>query len=346
MKRQLTKIWVSLVIILITASIGSFSTTYATQLTPQHQATTFIENVLPVDSTEYAIKLTHHANDGVADMFIYTLDSDESTLAVLCNVEKNVVSYCQVYAEKGQVISDKHHVNLIDAVKNFLEKYQTYTKIDSGNMIDMLPKIDPGQNSTITMGNTKLTLTNIDNFGTEISLFKWAYTANGAEYTSLQVGFQKNGIFDSFSDNRALYSIGDTTVNITHEKAITIAKRESETYSYKMPDGSQVTDFNIPEDQTKAELLTTAGNSTVLRPYWFVKLYLDHTYPGSVVGLSVFIWANSGEVFRIGNIAYGGVEYDDINNTSSSIDTIVIPVAAAIIVVIVASALLIKKRSK
>jgi hypothetical protein len=306
--------------------------------------------VLPVDSSKYTITLKNQANYGATDMFVYTLDSDESTLAVLCDVEKNVVSYCHVYTEKGQVISDKQYVNLIDAVKSFLKKYQTYTKIDSANMLDMLAKIDPTKNSTITMGNTELTISNFDNFGKEISLFKWAYIVNGAKYTSLQVGFQKNGIFDSFLDNRDLYSIGDTTVNISREQAINIAMKHSKTYSYAMPDGSRVSGFNITEDRTKTELLTTARNSTDLRPYWFVKLYLNQTYPGSVKGLAIFVWANSGEVFDCGNLAYGGAEYSDADSTSpsssSTNSTAAIGATATIIVVIAASALLIKKRSK
>jgi hypothetical protein len=253
-----------------------------------------------------------------------------------------------LYAARGQVISDKQYVNLIDAVKSFLEKYQTYTKIDSANMINMLDEIDITNNSTLTKGNTKLTLSTFDNFGTEISLFTWAYTVNGADYTSLKVGFQKNGIFDSFYDNRALYSIGDTTVNISRERAIEIAMKHSKTYSYAMPDGSQVSGFNITEDRTTTKLLTTARNSTVLRPYWEVKLYLNQTYPGSVQGLTIYVWANSGEVFLCGNLAYGGVEYSDIETSaeSSGINTAAIVAVVAAMVVIAASALFIKKRSK
>lgn len=348
MKRQLTKIRIPLVILLIAALLCIFPAAYATQLTAQDQATAFIENILPIDSSKYNITLENQANDGIADNFIYSLDSDESKLAVVCDVEKNVVSYCQLYAEKGQVISDKQHVNLIDAVKSFLEKYQTYTDINSANMIDMLSKIDSTMNTTITKDNTKLTISNFDNFGTEIVLFKWTYTANGADYTSLQIGFQKNGIFDSLYDNRALYSIDDTTVNISREQAIDVATEYSKTYSYTMPDGSKVTGFNITEDRTKTELLTTANNSTVLRPYWLVKLYLNQTYPGNVKGLAIFVWASSGEIFGCGNIATGGAGYSDIDNTSASSssmkNTTAIVAGAAIIVVIATSALIIKKK--
>jgi hypothetical protein len=95
----------------------------------------------------------------------------------------------------------------------------------------------------------------------------------------------------------------------------------------------------------------------VLRPYWYVKLYLNQTYPGSVKGLTIFVWANSGEVFLSGKIAYGGDKYDEMNNTPPSypsenstasvdISTAAIVAAVATVAVIAASVLFIKKRSK
>jgi hypothetical protein len=352
MKTQKTKISVTLAILLLAAFIEAIPFSYAAQPTAQSQVTSFIENVLPLDSSRYAITLKNQANAGSTDTFVYTLDSNESKLSIVCDVEKGVLSYCHVYADKGQVIQYKKYNSLIDAVNSFLETYQAYSKIDSANMMNMLTNIDPAKNSTVTAGDTKLTLTNFNNLGTEISLFKWAYIKNGAEYTSLQLGFQKNGIFDSLLDTRALYTIGDTTVNISREQAVEIAMKFSQTYSYALPDGSKVTALNVNEDRTKTALLTTDRNSTELRPYWSVKLYLDHTYPGNVKGLAVFIWANSGEVFDSGNIATGGTtEYNDIDNTQSAASSIdntaaLVAVSAVVAVAIIASALVLKKRCK
>lgn len=200
MKKLLTEIYVMLIIVLITASLGTFPATYAAQSTAQDQAMAFIENALPVDLSKYNMTLTKHTKidalpiGGVLDRVRYTLASDESTFDVLCNVQNNVVIYCQVTAKNGSIISDKQYVNLIDAVKSFLEKYQSYTKIASSNMIDMLDNIDATKNSTITIGNTKLAISNVISAGDELTIFNWAYTINGANYTSLQVGFQKNGI--------------------------------------------------------------------------------------------------------------------------------------------------------
>jgi hypothetical protein len=62
-----------------------------------------------------------------------------------------------------------------------------------------------------------------------------------------------------------------------------------------MPDGSQVSDFNVTSISTNLRSTAIGPNSSVLEPYWDVKLYLNQTYPGSVHGLEVRLWAGCGE---------------------------------------------------
>jgi hypothetical protein len=350
MKKQLSNIYVPLVIMLV-VTLGAFPVAYAAKPTAQAQVTAFIENVLPIDLSKYTVTLKNNASiDRLTDTVQYTLDSDKSTVDVICFVQNHVVSYCHLYSEKGQVISDKQYNSPIDAAKDFLNKYQTYTKADSSNMIDMLDNVDATKDSSRTIGNTNFTVSNIDKHGVELTIFKWVHTVNGAEYTSLQVGFRKNGILEFIIDNRAVYSIGDTTVNISREQAIDIAMKRSETYSYDMGNGFEVSGFNITEDRTTAKLVAYPINSTVLRPYWHIELFLNQTYPGSVHGLTIYVWANSGEAFHCSNIAYGGAEYSQIDNTSSSASsenrTAAIVAIVAMVAVIAASALFIKKRGK
>lgn len=365
MKKLMIEIYGALLVVMITTVLGAVPVTYAADSDTQEQAIAFIENALPVDISRYNMTLTKYSKLSLKDIAQFTLESDESMLVVSCYIKNNVLSSCYVETKKGQAISDRSYANLTDAAKGFLEKYQTYTKIDSANMIDMLDNVDATKNSSRTIGNTNFTISNIDVFGVETTLFTWAYTVNGAEYTKLEVGFQ-NGIFSSLYDTRGVYSIGDTTVNISREQAIGIAMKYSETYSYAMPGGSQVSGFNITEDRSAAKIVAYPINSTVLRPYWHVELYLNQTYPGYVEGLTIYVWANSGEVFLCSNIAYGGVEYSDTDNsdlelpvaspspsspsenntTSVDLSTAVIVAAVATVAVIAASALFIKRRSK
>jgi len=393
MKKLLTKICVMLAVVLIATSLGSFPATFAEQTTAQDQARAFIENALPVDLSKYNITLTNHStlnetaiaeatglspsNNRVIDTVRYTLSSEESTVDVICKIENNVVRYCHIYPKNGSVISNEQYTNPLDAVKSFLEKYQNYTKIDSTNLIELLDNVDITKDSSITVGNTKLTITNTLFAGEDLTKFKWAYTVNGVDYTSLQVSFQKNGIFDSFRDTRAVYTIGDTSINISSEQAIEIALNYLPSYSYEMPYNTMVSDFNVTEDKITTALESSPVNYPEMRPYWHVKLPLNQTYPGSVQGIAVYIWANSGEIISCSNIAYGGVQYPDDSsdiegdvdssdgsdsnsttsseaddsileiNSSSSIDTVfVVGIAVAVIGLATASVVIIKKRKK
>ena len=355
MKKQILITYVSMLVILFTTFCLLFPVAFASELSAQAQVDSFIENALPLDLSKYDVPLKHHSQYASIDMFRYTLESDKSRLIIYCDVEQGIVTYCHVYSEKGQVNSDKKHDNLIDAVTSFLEKYQSYTKIDSTNLIEMLDEIDVTKNSTITKGDIKFTISNINDINaTKKTVFKWFYMVNGAEYNSLKIGFQtKTMVFDALVDTRSLYSIGDPTVNVSSEQAIDIAVKYSESYSYSMPDGSKVAGFNITKDKTTTELLTTGLNTTELRPYWMVRMYLNQTYPGSVIGLTTFIWANNGEVFDCSNIAVGGAEDTSTTEPETALPTSprdntlpLIITAVAAVIAISAIVIVTKKRRK
>jgi len=374
MKKLFTKICMMLAIVLVTNSLGAFLVTYAADSDARDQTMGFIENVLPVDLSKYTVTLTKHSTmdglpiagidgqpiDIVMDRVRYTLDSDESTLRVNFHVQNNAVLSCHIYVDNGQVISDRPYSNLKDAVKCLLEKYQTYTKIDSSNMKAMLDNVDVTKDSTKTIGNTKLVVSNIDEYGIEQTSFEWVYTVNGADYTSLKVSYQ-NGRLYSLRDDRAVYTIGDTSVKISSEQAIDIAMKYLPNYSYEMPNDVTVSGFNINEDLTTTELVTSPLHSTELRPYWYVKLYLNQTYPGNVKGFTIIVWANSGELYSCTNIAIGGAEYDNsdsltplaegdssqLKSSSSSPDMpFAVGIAVAVIGLATASVVIIKKRKK
>lgn len=330
MKKILTKIWMSLIIALIATSLCALPATFAEENKAQDQALTFIKNALPFDLSKYNITLTSHStldetalaefagfsNSRVIDTVKYTLSSKDGTFDVGLNIENNVVRYCKVSEKTGSIITDKQYTNLGDAVTSFLEKYQSYTKIDSTNLVSMLNNVDASKDSTRTVDNTKFTISNTIWAGKELTSFEWTHTENGADYTKLQVRFQKNGVLYSLRDTRAVYTIGDTSINITKEKAIDIAMKNLPSYSYEMPDNTMVSNFNVTEDYITTKIITAPVKNSEMRPYWEVNLPLNQTYPGSVQGIKVFIWANSGEVISYGNIAYGGINYGDDSDDS------------------------------
>jgi len=183
-------------------------------------------------------------------------------------------------------------------------KYQNYTHIDSTEMINMLSNVDPTKNATITSGTLKLTVTHKDLSGTwfgDSINFRWVQTFNGCDYLAVNLVF-RDGVFSGLIDHRQLYSIGDTAVNISREQAVKIAMEYIENYSYKIAEDVWISDFNVTG--TSADLFPTVREPYVLYPYWQVKLFLDKTYPGSVDGLLVLIWADSGEAFSSSHFRY------------------------------------------
>jgi hypothetical protein len=325
-KKRLPKIRAFMGITIVVVSLCIFPIACADsadQSIVQEKSLAFIENALPIDFSKYNVTFAGQSSvdlpGGVVMYTVqYNLFSATSTVTVICNIENNNVLSCHLYEVQGSLVSDKQYANQLDAVKSFLEKYQSYTKMDSTNLSAMLDEVDITKNSTSTAGNIELTITNEYWAGKDLTLFDWAYLINGVEYTSLQVGFQKNGVIDAIYDSRAVFTIGDTSVNISPEQAIEIALKNLSAYSYAMPGDVIISDFNVTVDRITTSIEASPVNSTVLRPYWTVNLPLNQTYPGSVHGIAVFIWADTGEIFKHSNIAFGGSDYPDNSETQAS----------------------------
>ena len=327
----------------------------------QDKAMNIIENVMSVDLSKYTIDLqSSDIMDGIPlandNRKITTLryaltplednGDEDSAIEVYFTVEKDVLTSYFTLPVSSQVITTTQYANQKAAVKGFLEKYQTYTNIDSTNLITMLDDADLTQKTTITKENTKLIVSGAN--------LRWTYTVNGADYTALEISVNTGGFVRQVYDTRALYTIGDTSVNISMEQAVDIAIENLQSYSYEMPDGSIVQNFKVNKDATMAELAVVPVDYE-LRPYWDVRMYLDEVYPGNVFAITAFIWANTGEIISYSNMATGGTyDIDDINisgtgSTSSSPDnTIAIVVTAVVLVAVAALAigLVVKKRHR
>jgi hypothetical protein len=357
--------------------LGGISIAHTSFLASQDKALAFIENVLPVDSMQYSVTLRNfgvpklpdlgltQSNIANQEILTYALESKDSTVDVICTIQDDVLFMCNVYVVNGSIISDRLYSNVIDSATSFLQKYQSYSVMDSTKMIDMLANVNPAKNTTVTSGDLKLTVTHQDLTGTvfgDMIGFRWVRTFNGCDYLALEVAF-RDGVFAGFIDHRAIYTIGDTSVNISKEQAIKIAMEAIKTYSYRMSDDWVVTGFNVTEDKTDAVLQPQIREANVLYPVWSVTLPLNGTWPGSVRELLVVIWADSGEVDLVHHQSYGGSdlisdgnsgsELPDTSPSSSSssensvasvdIGMIAMVAAVATVVAIAASAVFIKK---
>jgi hypothetical protein len=359
MKKRLTKIVVPLLVFVLVASFGVFPPVVASQ-TNQEKATDFMKNMLQIDLSKYTIELTVDSgmegappskDNRQTNTLAYELISDDNTVHILFSFEKDIMTLCSMYALEGkQVITLKQYDNPLDAAKDFLKRYQEYTKVDSSNLYQILNNVDSTKDATITTENTKLTIRNSDFGGVDQVQFRWVQVINGADYSALDVTFDKrDGAVIYLIDVRTLYAIGDTSVNVSEEQAIALALEGLRSYSYDMPDGSVVKDFKVSKDGIVATLVTAPINYE-LRPYWDIRRYLDEVYPGSVFGVTVFLWANTGEIASIPNMASGGINYPDTTNASDTVSynrlVFALAAVAAVAVVALAVGLVVKKKRK
>jgi len=349
MKKQLTKIIAPLIALLIMTSLLSVTTPVTAQITPpQEKAMHFMETMLPVDLSKYSITLQSErmmdeeaiGHNRKITSLRYQLTSENSDLSVSFSVEKDNIALCSISTIAGQIIPKQQYSNQFNAVKAFLEKYQTYTQIDSSNLIAMIDGVDLTKDSTITAENLKLSIHNSHRSETEQTSFYWTYTIDGLDYTSLELIFDKKGNFDTLSDTRVVFRIGDTSIKVSLEQAIDIALENLQSYSYKMPDGTVVKNFKTGDIAATLHTIPVDYVDYELRPYWDVRIFLDDIYPGNVFGVTVFIWANTGEIISYSNMATGGGSYSDVELQSTSPNNILAIVAVAIIVIVVVASVI------
>lgn len=348
-----TKFFVFFVSLLFVFSLVDFPVVVADQAA-QDQAMDFMEQVLPINLSKYTITLR---SDTTRDL-LYKLSSGNRKLDVTLTIENGIIYACGVYPMEGQAITKKHYSNLRSAVTDFLETYQAYTKIDSNNLITMLNNVDLTKNSTITTENTKLTI-NSHFFGPDyLTHFRWEHIINGAAYDFLDFTFDENNLLLSIVDTRALYTVGDGSVNVSEEQAVSIVMENLKYYSYELSDGSVVKGFKSPDEKVAVAIeLKTIPVNYELRPYWDVRIFLNQVAPGNVFAISAFVWADTGEIISYGNMATGGtyVDVDDSNlvfydvlDVSRGNVLMIIIVAVIIVGVVVALVigLSVKKRCK
>jgi len=354
MKKYLMKIFTPLLALLIAMSLiaGVFPATATNQ--PTDGYTDFIEKVLTVDISKYNIELTSNFTSDAPLSIVerkithlqYELTAEQSRIIVIFSVEKGIITSCGASMLHGKVFTTKKHSNPLDSAKTFLERYQAYTKIDSNNLLTMLNNVDITKNSTVTIENMKLTITNIYVGEIYQTSFLWTQVINGADYDLFDVAFDKEGNFITMGDSRVVFTIGDTSVNISQEQAIDIALKNLQFYSYEMSDGSVVKDFKISRDGVIAKLVTYSG-SYELRPYWDVRMFLEEVATGNVFGITVFIWANTGEIISYSNMADGGVSNTDNPTTPTpNSNMLIIDIAIVAIIVIATTGILMAKKKQ
>jgi hypothetical protein len=142
MKKQLTKSFVSMFVLLLIVSLGIFPSPTVADQTNQNKSIDFMENVMRLDLSKYTVFLSNDIvhegfpvfdDNKIRNEITYKLSSEKGKLLVGFDFEKDVIIMCGVYhlESLSKIMTNKQYPNLYDAVTDFLETYQAYTKIDS-----------------------------------------------------------------------------------------------------------------------------------------------------------------------------------------------------------------------
>jgi hypothetical protein len=238
-----------------------------------------------------------------------TLSSDSGNLRVRCSFIGDFLQKIYISDVSGEIIVNSKGTSVVDDAKSFLQHYQTYTQ-DSiyGNLQSVLDTVSANKNITKVVGDIKLDVRVYNQASTE---FTWTYVdANGvlAPAKSVSVAYEY-GSLKYFVNNWQLYTVAGSP-QISSKQAVDLALDTIAKFSYNTTvsgENVSVSGFKVASigDVSLCYLNykdTDSARSNapfVLYPSWFVPLGFDKFYPGSISGVYVRLWADTGKLCDI-----------------------------------------------
>jgi hypothetical protein len=299
--RTVTKaVFTVFLLLALTMSI-QFPTAHSQPSTLQVKSLNYIKTVLPFDLNQYAIvfdgqyTLPSPPDDPIQwDSVAFILKAANSTIHVVCVYVNGVMRQCGISFTSGSPIIDRSYSSMAEQAAHVLVKHGEALGVDSANLVNLLPLIDETNASNATQGDIALSVSKMQMPPTFLSsnssgswcetMFDWMISYNGVVFYHVSLNFH-NGVFSGLQDDRAAYPVGGTEVDISKEQAIEYANQYLSNYTSK---------YNLTVAEATATLSCyPRGNTTLLYPMWSVLL----DYGGNVASVSVYAWADTGEVF-------------------------------------------------
>ena len=289
----------------------------------------------------------------------FTLRSSTGKLRARCTFVGNHLRQIFVSDLSGEPSLNQLSADAVGNAKGFLERYQSYTS-DSfyGKLKSMLGEVSAGENVTKTEGNVQLKVSTIDQSWTN---FMWTYVdENGVQAASKNVILNyRDGMLKMFLDNWKLYTIASEPM-LSGNQAVAIALDATKDYSWTVENTEKgtvtVSDFEIVSvgDTSLCYLNyldageARGGDPFTLYPSWYVPLGFDRVYPGGVSGVTVRVWADTGEVSGIGYMVIGGVASPAESQPAAQAQeqVLMLPIPVAVILVVSAAGLYFVNKTK
>jgi len=180
--------------------------------TEQDRAMEFIQNVLPINSTQWHIELKVEGNasdisrldkynisvrddDKVLIYFLGSMVGTADGIDVNFVIRENQFIYGIIDIDNAPSYSTFGRPLEVANVTNFLAKYQSWSGLDSIKMIEMLSNVNLNQNNSISSSNLTMTITSID----ATTKLSWMLP----DSRQFEISF-KNYFPTSFYDNRQI----------------------------------------------------------------------------------------------------------------------------------------------
>ncbi len=270
-----------------------------------NKVATLLEDVAQIDIDSYKASLLsntleYRSDIGAAEEVIrYSLTSSTSNIDCYFRFRNNHFSRYQLNQIESEPIQTQNQpASLLENAKATLNRYKLYSGDNYlDDMAGLLEMISTSGNTELTQGNLKLKI--VDD-GAGSGTVTWVYTEKGIDYPSkgLEMVFE-NRVLVELTDGYFLFTIADTTLEITQEEAVTIAKDYAKTLTWTI-DNQQITGFNVLDQPVSVQLAPhPRAGSTGLIPYWYVVLQLDKTYGEGINTLTVGVFADNGEVVDV-----------------------------------------------
>jgi len=310
---------------------------YAAEPDIQDKTMAILDEVIGINTTEYTTSLNSQLDNQYLSLpqkeVDITLASAEGGLRVSSSFVNNNLRRIYLSDFEGKFSVEQPAADTCEMAKGFLERYQTYVG-DSfyGELASMLDDVDVTKNTTKSAGNIRL---KVSNFDQTIVDYVWRYTdENGivARSKSVSLSYDR-GQLKGFSNNWHLYTVAGTP-KISGEEATAIALAASKTYSYTVTTDngtSTVTGFEIAPESLGHEVLSylnfpnqslaRGGDPFTLYPSWYVPIGFNQSYPGAVTGITVTIWADTGEISSTNKMIVNFASATSADEEESTIST-------------------------
>ena len=356
---NLGKLCVFMLIVLISVPLLVHATkAQATDTTPNlgDKAISFLNDVIQLDMSKY--KVTLYENESNGNHLFYKLYPNTQSLFgsdsnAIFSFYNGTLGSCDLSPGIEGLMYKQPFIDRFNVTLGIVQRFESWAN-DSWvkGMENLMVKVGSDKNTFQVSGNESLRITILsDGLGT----YKFSNYLDGVEYTGISIAMSNSSSRDLFfTDSRAFYTIGNTTINVSRDQAISIAEDYVKNYSYNHTFGNGtsiiVSNLNIT-GISSADLETNPGyaamesnrNSTLF-PYWDIRVNVSNMPARGLQGVGVVILANDGTVTS--SYQFSNMDIGPLLNllffpvTASLISTLAIIIAIPIVILVVLVAVL------